>query len=217
MNFTRKALGAKPIAMMLAGAVSVAALQAQAVDATSPGAQSTPSSASQNAQQAKHNVKEGWHEGVIEGAFLFNRNLSALDIDVEVKGTTAVLNGYVDSATKKSLAEQVALGVDGITAVDNRLVVDANKALHGKDGESTTSKIGPAISDAAITAKVKSKLLANSEVSGLKVNIDTKDKVVTLKGEVENDAKRDLVYYITRNTDGVRGVNNKLSVDDVES
>lgn len=207
MKFTKKALGAKPIAMLLAGAVSVAALQAQAAEATH-------STTSQNAQEVKHNVKEGWHEGVIEGAFLFNRNLSALDIDVEVKGTTAVLSGFVDSATKKSLAEQVALGVDGITAVDNKLIIDVKKAA--EKGTPSTGNIGPAISDAAITAKVKSKLLANSEVSGLKVNVDTKDKVVTLKGEVENDAKRDLVYYITRNTDGVQAVNNKLATNDIE-
>jgi osmotically-inducible protein OsmY len=213
MSLGKKAQGT-PFAVMLAGAISMAALSVQAADtATAP----TSSSASQSAQEVKHNIKEGWHEGVIEGAFLFNRNLSALDIDVEVKGTTAVLNGYVDSPTKKSLAEQVALGVEGITAVDNKLIVDANKALRN-DASSATSSVVPAVSDAAITAKVKSKLLANSEVSALKVNVDTKDKVVTLKGEVENDAKRDLVYYITRNTEGVRGVNNKLSVDnDIDS
>jgi len=203
MKFSRKAFGVKPIAIMFAGAVSVAALQAHAADTTNA-----------NAQEVKHNVKEGWHEGVIEGAFLFNRNLSALDIDVEVKGTTATLSGFVDSATKKSLAEQVALGVEGITSVDNKLIVDANKAA--QKGAPSTGSIGPAISDAAITAKVKSKLLANSEISGLKVNVDTKDKVVTLKGDVENDAKRDLVYYITRNTDGVQGVNNKLAVNEIE-
>jgi osmotically-inducible protein OsmY len=213
MKFRKKAPVTTPVAMMLAGAISMAAISVQAADATTT---QPAASASQSAQDVKHNLKEGWHEGVIEGAFLFNRNLSALDIDVEVKGTTAVLNGYVDSATKKSLAEQVALGVEGITAVENKLIVDANKAL--RNDAPSAGAVGPAVSDAAITAKVKSKLLANSEVSALKVNVDTKDKVVTLKGEVENDAKRDLVYYITRNTDGVRGVNNKLSVDsDIDS
>lgn len=214
MNLRKKAPGT-PLAVTLAGAISMTTLAAvvQAADTTN----APTSSMSQSAHDVKHDMKEGWHEGVIEGAFLFNRNLSALDIDVEVKGTTAELTGYVDSPTKKSLAEQVALGVEGITAVDNKLVVDANKAMRN-DASSAKSSVMPAISDAAITAKVKSKLLANSEVSGLKVNVDTKDKVVTLKGEVENDAKRDLVYYITRNTEGVRGVNNKLSVDeDIDS
>lgn len=214
MNLRKKAPGT-PLAVMLAGAISMTTLSAvvQAADTTN----SSTSSISQSAHDVKHDMKEGWHEGVIEGAFLFNRNLSALDIDVEVKGTTAELTGYVDSPTKKSLAEQVALGVEGITAVDNKLIVDANKAMRN-DASSAKSSVMPAVSDAAITAKVKSKLLANSEVSGLKVNVDTKDKVVTLKGEVENDAKRDLVYYITRNTEGVRGVNNKLSVDeDIDS
>lgn len=215
MKFNKKAPGLTPATMLLAGALSTAALYVQAADATRQGVQPSSSAASQSAQEVKHDIKEGWHEGVVEGAFLFNRNLSALDIDVEVKGTTAVLSGYVDSATKKSLAEQVALGVDGITTVQNNLVVDVNKA-HRSDVKTATASVGPAISDAAITAKVKSKLLANSEVSGLKVNVDTKDKVVTLKGEVENDAKRDLVYYITRNTDGVRSVNNRLSLNDVD-
>jgi osmotically-inducible protein OsmY len=208
MKITRRVIGNSSGALILAGALSAMAFGAQAEDANRGSQQS---SVSQSAQQMKHNIKEGWHEGAVEGAFLFNKNLSALDIDVEVKGSTAVLSGFVDSATKKSLAEQVALGVDGITAVDNKLVVDASKSQRKP---SKADQVGTALSDAAITAKVKSKLLANSEVSALKVNVDTKDSVVTLKGEVDDDAKRDLVYYITRNTEGVKGVNNNLAIND---
>lgn len=188
-----------PLAVMLAGVLSVPAAY---IHAASP--------SSTDGQTLKSNAKEGWQEGRVEGAILFNNNLSALDINVEVHSQTAILSGFVDSTTAKSLAEQVALGVDGITAVENKLVVDPKKAQRNDASEN----MGATISDAAITAKVKSKLLANTEVSGLKVNVDTKNKIVTLNGQVESDAKRDLVYYITRNTEGVRGINNKLAVHD---
>lgn len=157
----------------------------------------------------EQSVKQGWKEGVIEGAFLFNTNLNPLDIDVEVKGSTAILSGYVDTDAAKALAEQVALSVDGITDVDNQIKVDKAKSARDDD---TMDDLKSDISDAAITTKVKSKLLANTQVSGLSVNVDTKDRVVTLKGKVDTDTERDLVYYIARNTDGVRGINNELTV-----
>lgn len=160
-------------------------------------------------ENIKADTKEGWKEGMIEGAYLFNDNLNPLDIDVEVKGSTATLTGYVDNEVSKSLAQEVAMSVDGITEVNNELKVDATKA---REKEDTSEKMKQNVSDATITVKVKTKLLANSEVSGLKIDVDTDNQKVTLSGKVNTEAESDLAYYIARNTDGVRSVNNRLQV-----
>ncbi len=161
-------------------------------------------------QAVKNDMKEGWKEGMIEGAYLFNSNLDMTDIDVEVQGSKAILKGYVDSNVSKSLAREIAMSIDGIENVDNQLQVDSGKV---SEAQKAKQDLVANVSDATITVKVKSKLLANTEVSGLKIDVDTDDKEVTLNGKVSSEAERDLVYYITRNTEGVRDVHNNLKVE----
>ena len=61
-------------------------------------------------------------------------------------------------------------------------------------------------SDAGITTAVKSKLAADDTVKAYRIDVDTKDKVVTLKGEVDTAAARERAVEIARATDGVRDV-----------
>lgn len=68
------------------------------------------------------------------------------------------------------------------------------------------------VSDSAITAAVKSKLLANSSTSGMDIHVETNHGVVTLSGTVSSDAEKELAERIARNTDGVTDVTNNLNV-----
>src|SRR5215218_2315855 len=72
---------------------------------------------------------------------------------------------------------------------------------------------GDAAADAATTAAVKTKLLADSKVAGLNINVDTKDNVVTLTGKVKSAAERAEAVRLARTTTGVKSVVNKLTVD----
>ncbi|HET7570263.1 MAG TPA: BON domain-containing protein [Gammaproteobacteria bacterium] len=73
-----------------------------------------------------------------------------------------------------------------------------------------SAKVGA--SDTAITAAVKSKLLANSSTSGMDIHVETNHGVVTLSGTVRSDAEKTLAERIARNTDGVTDVTNNLKV-----
>ena len=66
--------------------------------------------------------------------------------------------------------------------------------------------------DASITAAVKTKFLGDPKVGGLKIDVDTKDNVVTLTGTVKNAAERDEAIRLAKNTTGVKSVVNKLIV-----
>jgi osmotically-inducible protein OsmY len=72
---------------------------------------------------------------------------------------------------------------------------------------------GEAITDASITAAVKTKLLADTKVGGLKIDVDTKDHVVTLTGPVNSAAERAEAVRLAKTTTGVKSVVNKLVVD----
>lgn len=73
-------------------------------------------------------------------------------------------------------------------------------------------RAGDALTDAAITTGVKGKLLADTAVSGLKIDVDTKGGVVTLNGTVTARAEADRAVALARETNGVTGVVNNLRV-----
>lgn len=151
-------------------------------------------------------AKQTFIEGKVEGAILLDEHLNNFKIDIDVDQNTVTLNGDVNSASEKDLAEQVALSVDGVDAVDNKLNVIDKKSE--KQAESAVS----AVADAAITAKVKASLLTNGNVSGTAINVDTEKNVVTLRGEVESEIESDLAEKITANIDDVKSVENELKV-----
>jgi len=72
---------------------------------------------------------------------------------------------------------------------------------------------GDAAADAATTAAVKTKLLADTKVGGLGIDVDTKDNVVTLTGKVRSAAERTEAVRLARTTTGVKNVVSKLVVD----
>lgn len=78
----------------------------------------------------------------------------------------------------------------------------------GEEGQSA----GAVIDDTAITAKVKTALLADSDIKGLDVNVDTSQGVVTLKGEVSNQTQIDRAGKIAGEVEGVKSVVNNLSI-----
>ena len=61
-------------------------------------------------------------------------------------------------------------------------------------------------SDTWITTKVKSSLLADSDVSGLKIDVETVNGVVTLTGQVEQASQVTEATRIAREIEGVTDV-----------
>ena len=67
--------------------------------------------------------------------------------------------------------------------------------------------IDDVVSDSWITTKVRSTLIFSSNVPARSIGIDTTDGVVTLDGEVDNGATRDLAVELAADIRGVREVN----------
>jgi osmotically-inducible protein OsmY len=159
-------------------------------------------------------VQDARREAQIWTTYAINPHLRAFDLSVEVRGNKAMLTGTVDDSVEKDLAEQIALGVNGITTVDNDITVDENytpKARVAANGGERD--FGTVIEDASITAAIKSKLLWNANTDGLEINVDTVGGAVTLKGTADTAAAKDLAGRLARNTDGVRSVANNLTID----
>jgi len=74
------------------------------------------------------------------------------------------------------------------------------------------AKAGDKLDDAAITGKVKTALIADPDVKALKIDVDTKDNVVTLNGTANTQASADKAVTIAKGVEGVKSVENRLTV-----
>jgi hyperosmotically inducible periplasmic protein len=73
--------------------------------------------------------------------------------------------------------------------------------------------VGETIDDATITARVKTALLNDPQVGGLKIDVDTTLGVVTMSGVVKNRAEEQRAVELARKVSGVRDVKSTLQVD----
>lgn len=76
----------------------------------------------------------------------------------------------------------------------------------------TGTTVGTEIDDSIITAKVKSKLLADQDIKGFDFKVETHKGDVQLSGFVDNQAQIDHAMMITRSVEGVKNVDNKVSL-----
>jgi hyperosmotically inducible protein len=141
--------------------------------------------------------------------------LAESDIDVEsVIDGIVVLSGRADTLSAHRRALEDARSVEGVQQVASEIRSPDELADREiwNEAESTEPTLGDAASDTWITAKVKAALLADDQVDGLDVNVDTHRGVVTLFGEVETEAKRNAAEREAKQISGVKGVENELRV-----
>ncbi len=103
------------------------------------------------------------------------------------------------SASAKDAAADAKTAVMGAAAETKAAVSSAGETMGAK------------IDDAQITAKVNAGLAADKDLSAVKINVDTKDGVVTLMGPVPNGAAKARAADIAKNVKDVKSVNNQLT------
>jgi osmotically-inducible protein OsmY len=120
------------------------------------------------------------------------------DIKVKSKDGVVTLTGSVSAESHKSLAEETVANLPEVRSVDNKLEVK---------GEQPAEK-----SDAWLLTKVKTTLLFHRSVSGLQTEVDVKDGIVTLRGEADNQAQKDLTTEYAKDVEGVNDVKNEMTL-----
>jgi hyperosmotically inducible periplasmic protein len=77
---------------------------------------------------------------------------------------------------------------------------------------------GTVSDDSSITAKVKTRLVADSIVSGMKIDVDTRSGVVYLTGDnMNSQATTDQAIKLSNEIVGVKNVVSKLAIEDVKN
>lgn len=163
------------------------------------------------ADTLSQDITEARQETQIWTTYVLNSYLSANDLKVSVDNGTATLTGTVEENVSKELARQIALGVSGITKVDNQIKIEPDYVSPARNSEERT--FGEVVDDATITTSVKSKLLWSKNTEGLDMNVDTNKGHVSLHGSVESGAAKELAGRMAMNTRGVKSLDNQLAVD----
>jgi osmotically-inducible protein OsmY len=130
-------------------------------------------------------------------SYVFKTYLQGDDIRIQSKDSAVTLTGIVSEESHKSLARDTVAGLPGVKSVDNRLEVK---------GESPVKN-----SNAWLTTKVKTTLLFHRSVS-VGTNVQVKDGIVTLRGDADNQAQKDLTTEYVKDVEGVKDVTNDMTV-----
>jgi hyperosmotically inducible periplasmic protein len=72
--------------------------------------------------------------------------------------------------------------------------------------------VGETIDDATITTRVKSALLNDPQVAGLKIDVDTTKGIVTMSGIVRSREEEQRAVQLARGVPGVQDVKSTLQV-----
>lgn len=96
---------------------------------------------------------------------------------------------------------------DATQKVSNATNTVVNKT--SEVAQNVNKSAGPAINDASITAKIKTKILADN-ITG--TTVDTTNGVVTLTGSVGNDEEKAKAEKHAQETEGVKSVRNELVI-----
>ncbi|MEP7301484.1 MAG: BON domain-containing protein [Caldimonas sp.] len=119
------------------------------------------------------------------------------------KSTTQNTDGTKTTTTTVTVPALPASVPESMRAAASEVATGASQAM---------TKAGEMIEDGAITAKVKTALLADPDVKGLMIDVDTKDGVVTLKGSADKAGNRDRAVSLAKGTGGVKSVDDQLVV-----
>lgn len=76
------------------------------------------------------------------------------------------------------------------------------------------TELGRTISDASLTAKVKTRLMADDATRGLNINVDAEDGMVTLRGTIPSEDAKKKAAEIALAVEGADSVTNGLVVGD---
>ncbi len=137
-------------------------------------------------------------EAAAKNSYVFKTYLKDDNVTVRSQDGVVALTGTVADDHHRSLAHKTVESLPGVSSVDDKIQV---KSPHPEEN-----------SDAWLALKVKATLLFHTNVSVTRTKVDVKDGMVTLQGEADNEAQKELTREYAEDVGGVKGVKNDIVV-----
>jgi osmotically-inducible protein OsmY len=142
-------------------------------------------------------------ESSAKQSYVFKTYLKNDSIKTQVKDGVVILTGTVAAESHKALATETVANLPGVKNVNNQLELKEASPVESSDGW--------------ISMQVKYSLLYNRHVSGLNTRVFVSDGVVTLYGEADSQAQKDLAGEYAKDIKGVKGVKNEMTIAKIPS
>jgi osmotically-inducible protein OsmY len=137
-------------------------------------------------------------ESSAKKSYVFKHYLADDSIKTESKNGAVTLTGTVAEESHIGLARDTVSGLPGVKTVDNQLTVK---------GEAPAAH-----SDSWLSMKVKTALLFHRNVRATKTDVNVKDGIVSLSGEANSIAQKELTTEYAKDVEGVKEVNNQMTI-----
>jgi hyperosmotically inducible periplasmic protein len=135
-------------------------------------------------------------------------NFSQIEVKTEKKVVT--LTGNINSEGEKQRALDIARSTSGVVNVVD--MIEVRTGTETGNAPEPARSLGEHIDDATITAAVKTRLLDDPLVKGLKIDVDTREGVVFLTGSVGSQKESERAVEIARATEHVKEVRPNLVI-----
>lgn len=159
-------------------------------------------------------LSDGLLELKVKTSLLEELGMSAMGIGVSAETGVVTLSGTVAEKPTQELAEEVAAALDGVRTVHNDIRLE-------KAEEDSEHPVGDAVGhaesevkDAALETKVKTRLVGEIGRHAFRIEVEASDGVVSLRGVVPDENRRELALETARKTNGVDRVIDLLKKKD---
>lgn len=137
-------------------------------------------------------------ESSAKETYVFKTYLKDDDIKVKSNSGDVTLTGTVGEESHLALANDTVTGLPGVKSVDNKLTMKNENPVAG--------------TDAWLITKVKFTLLFNRNVNAIGTNVTCDNGIITLRGAARSMAQKDLTTEYAGDVEGVKSVNNEMTV-----
>ena len=130
--------------------------------------------------------------------YVFKTYLKDDSIRISSNEGIVTLTGSVNDYSHKSLAKETVSSLPGVKSVDDQLVFKGDQPEHNSDNW--------------LSMQVKGALLFNRNVSAVNTQVYVDNGIVTLKGEAQTQAQKDLTGEYAKDVEGIKGVKNEMTL-----
>jgi hyperosmotically inducible protein len=169
-------------------------------------------------------IEDLWLATKIRAKFVGDREIKARDVNVSVQDGVVTLKGHVLNESEHQLALTLAKDTGGVEQIIDNLDVEVAgpppvRAVNGgtPDAAATTGiNTSPApvaaSDDGRITTSIQSKYFMDDRIKGRHIVVTSNAGVVTLNGEIADETERAEALLLARTTEGVKRVEDNLTV-----
>jgi len=137
----------------------------------------------------------------VKSALFTDDLVKGLDLKVETRKGMVQLSGFVDNQAQIDQALLLTRAVAGVSDVQNGVTL-----------KSDASTVGSSISDAAVTGRIKTALLADPDIRSFDISVLTHQGEVQLTGFVDNQDQINRASTLAGAAEGASSVKNELMI-----